>query len=300
MSQRVAEEVASYLDANAREVTLNLTGESLEGGGMGMGLTAPRAGAKGGTAYDQSVLYNTSFQGITDRQRDIREEKLRQIGHSMFSAGDYYYKPVDTKDSRYRARARMANKDPEDNFISKVGVAVVLSDVPTSSSNYKRPRTLAAGYDMDLDTEEGTVTVLFRDGTFWNYYNVPKDVWIKFHSSISKGPFLNQASAKQGSRGDLLNYVNGPARLEDMSEKAREAMIKMIRVSQVSNTNRPKSEKARFKRLGYASFDDYGREITYQAVQNGRPAQRRNILKSRPTRSAAKPTTRNTSALRKK
>ena len=46
----------------------------------------------------------------------------------------------------------------------------------TTSTNPKRPRTIKAGYDNKTQT----MTVVFRDGTWWNYYDVPMYIWQGF------------------------------------------------------------------------------------------------------------------------
>lgn len=57
---------------------------------------------------------------------------------------------------------------------------------PTSSSNPQRPRTLRAGYDYNTRV----LTVVFRDGTWWDYRNVPSELWEAFKAADSKGKFL--------------------------------------------------------------------------------------------------------------
>lgn len=61
-----------------------------------------------------------------------------------------------------------------------------ISVVPTSSSNTKRPRTVAAGYD----SERSVLTVVFRDGTWYNYYEVSISEWKTFKSMVSKGRYI--------------------------------------------------------------------------------------------------------------
>ena len=58
--------------------------------------------------------------------------------------------------------------------------------VPTSSSNTKRPRTVAAGYDGD----RSVLTVVFRDGTWYNYYEVTVGEWKAFKAAVSKGKYI--------------------------------------------------------------------------------------------------------------
>ena len=59
---------------------------------------------------------------------------------------------------------------------------------PTPSINPPRPRTLAAGYDKDTRT----LRVRFRDGTPWEYYDVPPDVYRRFRRVKSPGRFINR------------------------------------------------------------------------------------------------------------
>jgi hypothetical protein len=59
---------------------------------------------------------------------------------------------------------------------------------PTPSINPPRPRTVAAGYDKDTET----LRVRFRDGTPWEYYDVPPRVWRNFKRVKSPGRFINR------------------------------------------------------------------------------------------------------------
>lgn len=61
-----------------------------------------------------------------------------------------------------------------------------LTLIPTSSTNPERPRTVAAGYDED----EEKLTVMFRDGTLYNYYEVSKGEWQAFKANKSKGVYI--------------------------------------------------------------------------------------------------------------
>lgn len=59
---------------------------------------------------------------------------------------------------------------------------------PTPSINPPRPRTLAAGYDKNTQT----LRVRFRDGTPWEYYDVPERVWRNFKRVKSPGRAINR------------------------------------------------------------------------------------------------------------
>lgn len=105
-------------------------------------------------------------------------------------------------------------------------------DIPTSTSNFKRPRTLAAGYDPDTQV----VTVVFRDGTFYNYYGINPGTWINFKNSYSKGPLLNAKSKNQANDGLLLREctARGEADLSQMGEEARDFFVTVARSAQIA------------------------------------------------------------------
>ena len=65
---------------------------------------------------------------------------------------------------------------------------IPVSYVPTRTSDDRRPRTLAAGYDSDSKT----MRIDFRDGATYHYYNVPAEIWQQFKKSASPGKFMNR------------------------------------------------------------------------------------------------------------
>lgn len=78
----------------------------------------------------------------------------------------------------------------------------------TSTSNPDEPRTLKAGYD----DKNFIMTVEFRDGTRYNYYDVPPSMWQEFYHAFSKGRYL-----KASGLDDWHN--KGPAADEDAGWK---------------------------------------------------------------------------------
>jgi hypothetical protein len=79
--------------------------------------------------------------------------------------------------------------------------SMLLPYQPTPSINPARPRTLAAGYDSDSKT----LRVRFRDGTVYEYFNVPQRVWRNFRRVKSPGRAINRT----------LNYYDY-ARMDDL------------------------------------------------------------------------------------
>lgn len=95
-----------------------------------------------------------------------------------------------------------------------------LTLVPTSTTNPKRPRTVAAGYDE----EEEKLTVMFRDGTLYNYYEVDASEWAAFKANRSKGAVIYR----------MLDFKpRGYADDSDMSASARQAFYRFSRGVQV-------------------------------------------------------------------
>jgi hypothetical protein len=109
--------------------------------------------------------------------------------------------------------------------------AFVKWDVPTSSTDYQRPRTVAAGYDEARQT----MTVVFRDGTFYNYYEVTPGEWSSFSASFSKGrPWLNRKNKNQAADGLFVNKPRGDAGdMAGMDPQVREALYRVSRTQQM-------------------------------------------------------------------
>lgn len=80
----------------------------------------------------------------------------------------------------------------------------------TSSSNPARPRTIKAGYDR----KNQILTIVFRDGLWYEYRGVPEEMWQGFQAAPSKGKYL--AASGLDSWGD-----KGPANITTMPKHRR-------------------------------------------------------------------------------
>lgn len=96
-----------------------------------------------------------------------------------------------------------------------------ISLLPTSTINPERPRTVAAGYDG----KRQVLTVVFRDGTFYNYYDVERPVWNRFKQTTSKGRFIAQV---------LDSYPRGTANMTRSTVLAREQVYRVARTGQLA------------------------------------------------------------------
>jgi len=230
-SQKTAREIEDMMDA---------TNQQFQDSSFMQILNAARANnlkpSQGISAAQQAIFNSTggfdisatSIKHLSEaEQKAIQSEAQRRWNeYSKLTGQDdtlgYASKYYDPKGIEYEG-------DFGANYSDRYMVAAGLSDIPTSSTNYLRPRTLAAGYDP----ESQTLTVVFRDGTFWNYYDVPEPTWIQFHTAFSKGPMINRRSKNQAQDGDLLQYKNGPADIGSLSPTAQEFMVRALRTAQL-------------------------------------------------------------------
>jgi hypothetical protein len=111
----------------------------------------------------------------------------------------------------------IADQSLMDMFPEKEGPYDAIATPPTiartqatTSSDPSRPRTLSAGYDPDSQV----MTVLFRDGTWWEYRGVPENKWDGFKSAPSKGRYLRESGLDGWDD-------QGPADLSGMSRWRR-------------------------------------------------------------------------------
>ena len=104
-----------------------------------------------------------------------------------------------------------------------------LTVVPTSTTNPERPRTVAAGYDK----EEEKITVVFRDGTFYNYYEVTPAEWQAFKARVSKGRYIYK----------YLDFKpRGAADVDSISQTARKAFYRFTRAAQIKSGGKKTKE----------------------------------------------------------
>lgn len=107
------------------------------------------------------------------------------------------------------SEAETSTRDDDFEVVDAGGPAMF----STTTTNPAKPRTLRAGYDY----EKQTLIVVFRDGTWWEYRNVPVAMWDGFKAAESKGRYLRSSGLDQW---DSM----GPANIENMPKHRREAL----------------------------------------------------------------------------
>ena len=130
---------------------------------------------------------------------------------------DFYY---DDADMGYVYNDNAEVPQPGIGPNTGTGEPAQLTEVPTSSVNPARPRTVAAGYDK----HRKTLTVVFRDGTFYNYYEVNNLKWENFKKAYSKGEFI---------LAYLDSHPRGVANVAHLAPGARETLYRLARTGQI-------------------------------------------------------------------
>lgn len=133
------------------------------------------------------------------------QPEAAQMGYDVTS-GEYY------DPTTYNNLA----KDARDRAFGPAAI----TQRPTATSNPKRPRTVAAGYDR----ERRTLTLVFRDGTFYNYYEVSPQMWSTFKSLPSKGAYIKRYLDKK---------PRGEAEMSYVTKNAQELLYRVSRVNQI-------------------------------------------------------------------
>lgn len=153
---------------------------------------------------------------------------------------------------------------------------IVQWDIPTSSTNYKRPRTVAAGYSPDPnypESDNGILTVVFRDGTFYNYYEVTHGEWQNFHASYSKGrPWLNKRSKSQAGDGLFIGKPRGDAGdMQDIDPEIRAALYRVARTNQILPFRQPRRGRTVHTATLYDNKSPSGTMEVKNRVRSDRP-----------------------------
>ena len=267
-SDRVMVQISesTVADVEALRTAASIVGEEYDERGFLGGLASET------TASRQAAIQQAIFNINNTRYKNQKELKeFKEFSDEYYEAGltaDWYL------GGNYESPERTQDKKVGWTFKGTAVAPSALYDLPTSTTNWKRPRTVAAGYDYNPDADTGVLTVVFRDGTFYNYYDVPPSVWIEFHDSFSKGPMLNRKTKNGGQAidGKLLSYKHGPADMSALSEKAQQFLYKAARTVQIYNRER----SARVNPATGKAYTYKGREVAGSG-QNTRAKRKRNL-----------------------
>lgn len=154
-----------------------------------------------------------------DQRRALEKQRLDQAEAVAAFGGDAAA-AMDARGMNYNINRAddvyAVYPDPEDPAYNAAGFNTGYYESPTSTSNPDRPRTVAASYDPD----RSVLTIMFRDSTLYNYYDVDQSTWDNFHSKTSKWEFI---------RDVLDSHPRGPANISDLNPKIRSTAYVLAR-----------------------------------------------------------------------
>jgi hypothetical protein len=278
ISPTIMRQIAEFMDVDTQREALGLAGDEYDERGFLGGLSSETTASR--QAEIQQVIYN-----VNNNKYKNRDLLAALYGDEFFKFGEQgtgipYTRGLTADsylDTDYETPERTRGKKVGWTFKGVAVAPSALSDLPTSTTNWRRPRTVAAGYDYDAENDTGVLTVVFRDGTFYNYYDVPSSVWIEFHNSFSKGPMLNRKTKNGGQAidGKLLSYKHGPADMSSLSPKAQEFLYKVARTIQIYNREKtPRVNQSTGKAYAYKG------RATIGSGQNTRAKRKRDLNKA--------------------
>lgn len=181
---------------------------------------------------DQRVSTATGVNPFTRIGR-ITDNKMRQF-ITLYDTSDYYYEGQMTHYKHTGSQPRVDPATAVDQAEYAYTSPAPLSEVPTATSNPKKPRTVGAGFIIDQGQTKGKLTIVFRDGTYYNYYEVPLTTWETFKSLPSKGAFI---------RSTLDGFRRGPASDANIDPMVRQELYKILRTSQQIAKGRPMTKR---------------------------------------------------------
>lgn len=227
-----------------RQARYEKTGEWALASAASLNLGAPVTNEEGERLYDSNGrLIRLGDLSPSDRRRAIFKDTYSP---QRVQGSTVYDESVWSGDTS----GGLVLGEEEVETIGLNTLPAALSEIPTSSSNASRPRTLAAGWHKEVGSNRdpreerfGRLTVMFRDGTLYNYYDVSYAEWRTFKGSLSKGPMLNRASKSQGYDGFLLSHPHGPADISEVPEEIQRGIQSMAREAQLkyATTNRARA-----------------------------------------------------------
>lgn len=239
-AQELLNEVGRPYGFGARQTSGMMKALSQEGNFQSPFAALPTAASTGEFFETISVLNANETMKYYNPQTQAEANKRNQAGEAVFLGDDVYY--VDSQGNFVdRSAGRKFYEEDLDTGETVIpgekgpqfgesDAPAPLSLVPTSTTNPERPRTVAAGYDRNREV----LTVVFRDGTYYNYYEVNANEWQDFKTRISKGKYIYQ----------ILDYKpRGPANVNSLPSYARTALYRLTRSIQLT------SERKQYDRM---------------------------------------------------
>jgi hypothetical protein len=123
----------------------------------------------------------------------------------------YYSRSADVANRKLNFALRSSEKVYEDFEIAEPReTEATYQTLPAPTTNPPKPRAKKLAYSR----EAMKLVVMFRDGTWWEYNDIPVEIWNNLKSSDSTGKFLKYSGLDQ--HDDM-----GPFNPSQMAEETR-------------------------------------------------------------------------------
>lgn len=139
-------------------------------------------------AEPADIVYNPPSR---KRVKPITETELQR--GKVVGGGREQQSAVPPPIRAVRARGSILGRlkaEETDDLAEEIGWTPQIDPAPTT--NPEKPRTLQLGYVRERGEPTGTIRVRFRDGTPWEYYDVPPNVWKNLRRVKSPGRYINR------------------------------------------------------------------------------------------------------------
>lgn len=173
-----------------------------------------------------SALLPEDLRWAFQKGRKSIMEPLEQFGE------EYIERNIDPRgmyaDIRTQDPALAIAPDDFDPAYAPAGYSTPeMYEVPTKTSTPDRPRTVAAAYNP----ERAVLTVMFRDSTLYNYYDVDVSEWVTFRDLDTKWEYIK----------NHLDYKpRGPASVTDLPADMRAEAYTLARAAQIRQATGPR------------------------------------------------------------
>lgn len=182
----------------------------------------------------ENYLPQEIIRAIKKERRSLGEQLARGVTRPGYTTNEIdvnidprgaYYE----NEMMYLDPALAIYPEPGEEAYAPVSFKGNLTEAPTATSKPERPRTVAAAYDPN----RSTLTIVFRDSTVYNYYDVSMDEWEDFREKPSKYEYIR----------DVLDYKpRGPADISSVPTNVRMFAYRATRAAQLAAEKKKRSK----------------------------------------------------------
>lgn len=183
----------------------------------------------------EKVLPAEIIRAIKKQRKDITDQLAKGITRPGYTTNelDRYIDPrgYDYENEMvYIDPAYAIASEPGEEAYDPASFSGGFVEAPTQTSKPERPRTVAAAYDP----QRSVLTIIFRDSTIYNYYDVSMDEWKAFTIKDTKWQYIR----------DVLDYKpRGPIDRNAVPAPIRLYAYRALRAAQLAAAERNRKKR---------------------------------------------------------